>query len=177
MLTGFSNLESVALYNIALPVMQIYQSFMIFPIVLTPIAAELWQSGKRTELQNLMKKINILSIVGLTCGSTIIFLTPVNLRAIDILFSSEFTSASTALNILCLGMLVLVVGQMYTNALMAMGKAKKVAVINITSALINIAANVILIPRMGIVGAATATALSYLFLAGGCIWLFKKNTV
>jgi O-antigen/teichoic acid export membrane protein len=176
MLTGLSNLESVALYNIALPVMQIYQSLMIFPVVLTPIAVELWQSGKADELQILMKKINLLSFVGLTCGSAIIFLTPFNSMMIDILFSPEFTSASTALNILCLGMLVLVVGQLYASALMVIGKAKKVAIINMVAAFLNIGANFILIPKLDIIGAATATALSYLFLTLGCVWLFQKNT-
>ena len=32
--------------------LKLYQSFMIFPIVLTPVAVELWQSGKADEYGN-----------------------------------------------------------------------------------------------------------------------------
>lgn len=174
MLTYMSDLESVGLYNIALPIMQIYQSMLIFPIVLTPIASELWHKGERDQLKLLLKKINLAALFLLFCGSGVIFLTPLNFYMIKILFSANFIAAYSALNILCLGMLILTVGQLYSTSLMAIGKSQTVAIINIVAALFNILANIILIPLYNISGAALATALSYILLTVCCIWSFKK---
>jgi len=174
MLTHLSNLKSVALYNIALPIMQIYQSLFVFHIVLTPIASELWHKEEKEELKALFNKINLAAIFILICGSGVIFLTPFNFHMIRILFSPDFTAANSALNILCFGMLILVVGQLYSTTLMAIGRSQTVASINTFAALFNVIANIFLIPRFDISGAALATALSYLLLSCCCIWSFKK---
>jgi O-antigen/teichoic acid export membrane protein len=46
-LTLLRSLDEVAIYNIALPLMQIAQCLMVFPVVFTPIAAEMWAKGDR----------------------------------------------------------------------------------------------------------------------------------
>ena len=174
MLTYYSTLKSVALYNIALPIMQIYQSLFVFHIVLTPIASELWHKGQKDDLRTLIKIINLTSILMLVCGSGVIFLTPFNFHMINILFSPDFIAANSALNILSLGMLLLVVGQIYSSTLMAIGKSQTVAYINILASIFNIVANFFLISKYDINGAAAATALSYFFLTCCCVWSFNK---
>ena len=42
-LTWLKGLESVAMYQVALPIMQIAQSFFVFPAIFTPFVAEMWQ--------------------------------------------------------------------------------------------------------------------------------------
>lgn len=174
MLTYFSDLESVALYNIALPVLAIYQSLLIFPLIFTPIASELWQKNREDELRSTLRKINTWGILILLGCATLLFIFPVNEIAVSILFSPDFKDVSPALNILCVGVLFLGLGQIYSNTLMAIGKPKTVAKINSLAAIVNILANIILIPRFNIIGAAMATTLSYILITVGCGLSLKR---
>ena len=174
MLTYFSDLQSVALYNIALPVLAIYQSLLIFPLIFTPIASELWQKNREEELKSTLRKINTWGIFILLICAAVLYIFPVNEIAVSILFSPDFKGVAPALNILCIGVLFLGLGQIYSNTLMAIDRPKTVAKINSIAVVVNILANVILIPRFNIVGAAMATALSYILITLGCGWSLKK---
>jgi len=163
MLTCLQGLKSVALYNVALPVMQIMQSVMILPLIFMPIATQLWQHKHREELGGLITVVMEISIlflcfvaIGMACLRELI---------IRLLFAEKFLAAGNALVILCAAMAVLVLGHFLINTLNAMERQKDVARIVIIGAGVNIAANLVLIPWLDIEGAAAATLVSYLVIA------------
>ncbi len=176
LLTWLGGLKEVGLYNVALPIMQIAQGMiMVLPGVFVPIAAEMWSRGHARELRTqcrwmslaLLGLLPILLLAGLFCGKFVIRL----------LFSEEFVQASGAVTILWLGMVFYTIAQLHFNALNAGGRTKSVALLTACGALLNIALNVCLIPLWGIEGAASATGLTYAFIATASAWNLRKETL
>ncbi len=175
-LTWLGGLKAVGLYNIALPIMQIAQGMiMVLPSVFIPIAAEMWSRGHVKELRTqcrwmslaLLCLLPFLLLAGHFLGKWII----------GILFSPEFGEASGAVTILWLGMVFYTIAQLHFNALNAGGRAKAVALFTGIGVVLNIALNFALIPRYGIEGAATATGLTYMFIAAAAAWSLRKATL
>ena len=163
MLTCFSDLQSVALYNIAIPIMQIFQSMMVFPIILTPIISELWQQQRLREISRLCHSILRLMLIALIPAVAAAILFGGDL--ISILVSPRFTAAAPALTILCAGMFFSVIASILINTLNAGNAAGNATRCIIGGFLANIVLNLILIPSLNIVGAASATALTFLIIA------------
>ncbi len=160
MITYFRSLQEVALYNVALPIMQIAQSMMVIPGVFLPIVSEMWQKGKLKEISDICAVVTefflyllwpIIFTIILASKYLIIFL-----------FSAKFSEASNALIILFIGNIFFSLGSFYMGTLNAGYNAKSVAISIISGNIINIILNIVLVPMFGITGAASATALSYL---------------
>ncbi len=163
-LVALGGLQDVALYNVALPIMQIVQSMaLVLPMVFTPIATEMLAKGRRVELRR--------HVLALSLG--LLALLPPTLVAghflsgwiITLLFSAEFVGAARTVTILWAGMLFFTAAQIHFNALNAGGRAKSVAVYTGLGAALNLILCLCLIPRFGIEGAAFATAAAYLGIA------------
>lgn len=162
-LTWLRGLESVAMYQIALPIMQIAQSFFIFPAIFTPFVSEMWQNKDYAAIRR-------------TCsiGSLLMLLTlPVFLLAgmyfapliISIMFDKEFVAAAPAVTILWSGMVFFSIASFNINALNSGGRQKYVAYMVSGCVVINFILNVILIPKFNYIGAALATAATYVIMA------------
>ena len=76
-------------------------------------------------------------------------------------FGVVYAEGALALQILVIGMLIYVVATVNISILSAIGKAGITAKITVVSAVFNIALNLLLIPILGIEGAALTTAFSY----------------
>ena len=173
MLTWMADLQSVALYNIALPITQIFQAMMILPVVFTPIAAELWQKKKYSEI---IKPARL--VTALTCAAVLIVSVGgyfFSGTAITLLFAAEFSKASTSLTILCVGVTILSLGQFYINILNVAGKVKLAAIITIAGVIFNVIANFVLIPLFNITGAAVATLLTYILMT--LLYLYEARRI
>lgn len=163
LLTYLTNLKEVALYNIALPITQIFQTMIIFPTVFIPIANNLWIQGQKEELghiTNIFIKMSIflfwlILILILIIGKDIIIL----------LFSNEYISVAPTLTILCSGIVFYAFGQFLIGIMNCSGKEKEGTILIIFAVIINIILSLILIPRLGIEGAAIATAMAYFIFA------------
>ena len=88
---------------------------------------------------------------------------------LSILFGARFTSMAPVLTLLCMGIAWYAVGFPAGYTLIARGQNKKLLAGSATAAILNIALNVILIPLVGPIGAATATFVA--FLAASIVWL------
>jgi len=169
MITYFRTLQEVALYNVALPVMQVAQSLMVIPNVFIPIVSEMWQKGEIRKIADICTIITEFFFYLLwPIIFTIILLSK---HLIVFLFSSKFTDASTALIILFIGNIFFSLASFYMGTLNAGTNAKNVTYSIITGNIVNIILNITLIPVFGITGAATATTLSYFSIL---IFLFFK---
>lgn len=94
---------------------------------------------------------------------------------LSLLFGASFVAASTALRILLLGQLIHIsVGLVYTLLMMAGGEGLWVRLSGFAAAL-GIALPILLIPRFGIVGAATSTMLTTVFLMGTGLWAVRMQ--
>jgi O-antigen/teichoic acid export membrane protein len=80
---------------------------------------------------------------------------------IVLLASRKFQEAHTLLPFLVIGLVLSAVTIYFRPGLMIHKRASKIAVATFYASILNIALNVILLPRIGLVGAAIATTVSY----------------
>lgn len=162
-LTLLRSLDEVAIYNIALPLMQIAQCLMIFPVVFTPIAAEMWAKGDRRGILKIWEKVTLLMLLVLP----FLVLTGVfgGKFIITLLFSEKFVSAAPVMTVLWAGMVFFSIAGFNMTVLNSAGKQKKVALMVCGGCLMSIALNCALIPFFGALGASIANLIVYLVLA------------
>ncbi len=162
-LTYFSDLKSVGLYSVALPTAKV---LMYFPRaiggMLLPLSAELWikkQEMLLTEGLKLLYKYSIILIVPLVC----IMFSFADLL-ITVLYGKDYVLASDAMRILSIGMIFAIIYGINVNFFAGIGKPQLTAKITYIAAFFNFITNIILIPFIGILGAALATTLSYFIM-------------
>ncbi|MDD4083248.1 MAG: flippase [Sphaerochaetaceae bacterium] len=94
---------------------------------------------------------------------------------INFLYGSEYSSAGIVLSILIWALLAIFVQSAVNNFINSEKLFKITLYSSLIGAVINIVANLILIPIYGIVGAAIATIISYFFVAYLSNLIFKKT--
>ena len=99
MLTYFRSLTDVGLYNIALPIMQIFNIFAALAFVITPMAAKLWENKEHEELAEIV--LSVSKFMLLLLWFSFMIMIDDSESSITILFSSKFVAAKTCLIILC----------------------------------------------------------------------------
>lgn len=162
-LTWLVDLKSVAMYNIALPIMQIVQGFFVFPMIFTPYVAEMCQKKDYIRIRRtcyigslmMLLTLPFFIFAGMHFASDII----------SILFDSKYADAAPAVTILWSGMVFFSIARFNINALNSSGKQRSTAYMIIICVLLNLTLNIILIPLFGYIGAATATATTYIIMA------------
>lgn len=112
-------------------------------------------------------------VVGILSAVTLLLLlTGDKLLAV---FRPEYGQAGTALAILLLAQLVRALSLTFSFMFIIQAQVRHLNQLLVGALVVNIAANLVLIPRYGIDGAATATLLANLVLTVGVTWLFAKK--
>jgi O-antigen/teichoic acid export membrane protein len=162
-LTKFRTLSEIGVYNVVLPT----SMFLItlgssLALVLLPLISELWTMKKIKELSNIIKLIykKVFAFVVPIALIVLIFSDLV----LKVLFGESFVFGSDALRILCIGAIFFSVATINNNVLVAIGRPKEVTKIILSAAFLNLILNLILIPTYGIIGAAIATSVAYIFV-------------
>ena len=160
LLTYFRPLEEVGIYNVILPsaMLFLYLTHAVSYVVL-PMSSELWEKRDIKRLANglrLMHKYAFVFILPLVF-TVFVF----SGWFIHLFFGREYVGGATALQILLVGTLCFTVAKMNNLILTGIGRQKTVTGLILAAALVNVIANIVLIPRYGLAGAASATALSY----------------
>jgi O-antigen/teichoic acid export membrane protein len=158
---GFVGIYSAA-YNIGSMVTLCYAPISI---VLMPTISKLYKEDKKEEIKNHIDHLSKLyfiiaipALFGLTALSKSLLLT---------LTTSEFMSGFIIIPIVSLATIFFNYGSIKSNILVLHKRTKQFALVSIFSALLNIVVNLILVPAIGIVGAALstlATFMLYLFM-------------
>ncbi|HLC96368.1 MAG TPA: flippase [Candidatus Nanoarchaeia archaeon] len=170
MLTYYTTLENVGIYNVVLPSAVILITLgTSIAAVLYPLTSELWA---RKDTKRLTDGLRILHRYSFVAIIPIIFtIFAFSQFFIEFFFGPEYVAGTRALQILLLGVLVFIVAVINHNILAGIGRPRDVTKIIFTAALVNTIVNFLLIPLDytlfglqigGINGAAIATSLSYL---------------
>ena len=161
MIDLFLNKEEVGRYSAAYAIGGLI-SFIFSPIFtfLLPRTAILWEKENFLELKKFFRmSLKYPTIVALPMVIT----GPVwGVASITLVLGGEFaTSPILILNVL-LGYFILMVGTFYTSILHMEKRTTVLLSVNILSAFLNVSLNLILIPLIGIEGAAFSTCLTFL---------------
>jgi stage V sporulation protein B len=129
-------------------------------VVLFPMVAELWAKNDRATLSKIIGLLIKFSFI-LVIPAVLVFAAFPEV-IIRMLFGSEFLPAAVPLQILALSSLFYPIFAITTNSIVGIGKPGINMKIVALTATLNLILNIILVPYIGITGAATATAMSYL---------------
>lgn len=163
MLTYFTGLEAVALYNIAFPISKIL-TYIPNAIggVLLPLSSELWTKEKkeilRVGIESLYKYSMILII------PLVFVMVSFSDFIIAILFGKQYILAANAMRILVIGTIFLTLHLINIFFISGIGHPEVHTKIVYAAAIFNFIGNLILIPMIGIIGAAITTAVSYFIM-------------
>lgn len=148
--------DSVGLYNAAARIAML-TSFILVAVntIAAPKFASMYAQGDYRALEKFARQITLIMILFATPVLTIFLVWP---KLILKLFGPEFIFADKALTVLALGQFVNVATGSVGYLLMMSGHEKLMRNNIIFAAVLNVAFNIILIPRFGIVGAASSTA-------------------
>jgi O-antigen/teichoic acid export membrane protein len=164
MLGHFVSERDVGIYSIALKI----SSFMLIGLeIALPIVTPLFSHFSQTRSTELTEVL-FTTITKWLCYSALTIFACIAIFRIELLhvFGRGFTAGGTALLILAAGQLVNA-GTGPTGALLTMtGKQKWELANTISMVAVNFLLNLILIPKMGVIGAAIATAISIATING-----------
>jgi O-antigen/teichoic acid export membrane protein len=93
---------------------------------------------------------------------------------VPLLFGSDFDPAVDAIWLLLPGSAMMAVWRPVSVALARLATPRVISIIGVTAVLVNVGANVVLIPAIGITGAALASTASYTLGALLALWAFVR---
>jgi O-antigen/teichoic acid export membrane protein len=159
MLGYFKTPDLVGLYNAALPLANLILIVInSLGFLYTPIISNLYGKNQIKEMKRTYLILTKWSFLATLPIFFVLFLFPG--VVLNLLFGSRYIDAAVALQILSLGLFVgTTTGHNY-NTLIAMGKTNTLMHIFLISGITNIILNIALIPSLGIIGAAIASAFA-----------------
>lgn len=168
----FRGSSSTALYNSALvPAEMIWFVPSVIQLAFLQHTASLWADDD-------VETINEHIETGVKYGMLSLTLFGVGLFALaepflGAYFGPEYVEAATALQILIFGTFFFGISRVVVPVFQATGWIRQTELVTVVALVLNLALNLVLIPRYGIVGAGTGTALSYSFIFFGnlAIWV------
>jgi O-antigen/teichoic acid export membrane protein len=167
--------ESLAVYNVAY---KLFEPLLIVPgVMLAAIFPLLAQSANVTsfepgKLRHLLSQTMLaLSGLGVAALTLLVLLaTPV----VNLLYGTSYSASVPVLQILALASLPMYLNYGLTHALIAVDRPRLYAIFNLVALFVNVIANLLLIPAMGVSGAAVATVLTELALLGLCAYAVTR---
>jgi len=162
-LTYFRSLEEVALYSVAFSLSSIIYT-LTHPItgIIFPLTSKLSISENWEHITNLIRGMYNLGLF-LSLPLLVMFISfPV--EVISLLFGYKYAAAKTCLIILSFSYFITTLNMFNFQIISGIGMVKKRAKIMYIGTAVNVIANYLLIPQMGIIGAAWGTLLSILTL-------------
>ena len=169
-LTYFSGLNAVADYrNVAMPTVSILSYFASsVGAVLFPMSSELWEKGYKETLAYGVEKVFLYSLVIVVPLALLMAYFPTVI--INLLFTSQYLTASSAIVILSLGAVFSTINSIGFSVLNGIGKPNLSTKILYIGATFNLIFNILLIPKYSIIGASITTVLGYIIM---CIFQIK----
>ncbi len=159
----FLGVAAAGIYSAAYSIGQ-YASFVLLPlsIVLYPTISKTYDEGNLDETRRYLKySLKYLMMIAIPAASGLSILAK---PLLQILTTPEFVIGSSVVPWVAFGVVLYCFYQTCVNIILLAGKTHIAVWLLGASAALNIILNLILIPRMGIVGAAIATLVAYTVL-------------
>lgn len=173
MLGIFADSRAVGIYSVAFRT-ALLTKFLLLAVnsVVAPKFAALHAQGEFEALALLARRS--ARFIGLLAAPVLLLFVLLP-RLVLLLYGGEFLDGDTALRILAAGQFVSAAAGSVGYLLMMSGHERALRDNVFRAAVFNVAANLILIPRLGATGAAAATAASIAFQNIGAVYLVRKH--
>ncbi|WP_423998602.1 oligosaccharide flippase family protein [Haloarcula salina] len=136
--------------------------------------ASLWSDRKTDEINQRLQTGVKYAILSLTLFGVGLF--GLAESFLNVYFGPNYVGAKTTLQILIFGTFFFGTTRVVTPVLQATGWIRPTEFITVIGLLLNLALNVVLIPRYGIIGAGVGTGLSYvaIFIGNVALWKYSQ---
>lgn len=177
MLGYFTTTTEVGIYDVAFLVAKFLVVILgSFLFLFMPLFSRLHSEGEGDKMEHIYtlvtKWVFIISL------PLFMLLTWFPDTVIGLTFGQNYVSELPILGVLALGFFTNVSTGPNGNAMIALGETRFIMLINVSVALLNLILNGLLIPRFSVLGAAIATATSYMILnIGTSIGLFLETDI
>ena len=141
--------------------------------VMYPVMAKMSINSHQQMKLAIEKSVNFLLVTGLPIMVGLIVAAP---NIIGFLYHrSDFTGSVLVLQALAPGLAILYLNSVWTTALMSLKLEKRLPVMAGVALVFNVGSNLVLIPRLGGVGAAVVTSLTELLLMGMALSMLPRH--
>jgi O-antigen/teichoic acid export membrane protein len=152
---------AVATYQVAVPIVQIlYSLLVIVPTVGTPVLAAIWEKDDAEPVVAELCATFLIAMVALL-WCALLATVPFGNLLIVLLFSAQFVEAGVLLPFLCAGVIFYIIAFYFFSAWNARGKNHITSLIMLFGPLLNILLGIVLIPRLGLRGAAAGVFFAH----------------
>jgi O-antigen/teichoic acid export membrane protein len=153
--------QALGFYAAAYGIATYLQDILMAPLQLAlfPICMKVWASeGKKATQEFLSRSLDQFMLIAVGVVSVAI----VTSRDVVVLLASKkFAQAHALLPYLVIGLVLSAVTIFFRPGLLIHKKASKIATATLGASILNIVLNILLLPKIGLVGAAIATTISY----------------
>ncbi|MFB6078506.1 MAG: flippase [Halarchaeum sp.] len=175
MLGALQGTASVGLYNVAYPLAQLLTTALgSFGFLFMPALSELEAAGEETQMRRLYQLVTKWVVVATLPVFLLFVVFPDS--TIRYTFGVEYLPGAAALAVLSVGFFVNAAFGLNRGALTSLGHTRVLMIIDIATAVFNVVLNLLLIPKFGLLGAAYATAASYIVLNTLCSYHLYSST-
>ncbi|HIH74095.1 MAG TPA: flippase [Methanosarcina sp.] len=174
MVTYFLGLSSVGVYTAACSIGNLIQLFVSpLQLILFPELSKLFDEDKMDEVRIYMShSLRYFLIIAIPA---VFGLSSLAKPLLGVLTTQDFISGWLVIPIIAFAGLMAGIFQIFVNTMFLIKETKPATYINIIAAVSNVLINLILIPSVGIIGAAISTLVSYFFMATFCVHISLKH--
>ncbi|MBA7489519.1 hypothetical protein ES702_00053 [subsurface metagenome] len=168
----YFSISDVGVYSLSYNIMRyLHQIIATIIIVTGPILIGLYTEKREDIIKTYIKRLipqgifgwSIILVIGIVC---LPFFLP-------IIFGEEFNLSVLPAQILLVGLLINGIACFYSGVITTYKIIKPMVIINIIMSILNFIGDVLLVPRIGIIGAAISSAVS--FSLGGVGYMYLGN--
>ena len=176
LVTYFLGLGSVGVYSAAYSIGNLIQLFVSpLQVILLPELSKLFDENKidqvRIYLSNSLRYFLLITV------PAVFGLSALAKPLLGIFTTQDFLSGWLVIPIIALSGLLAGIFQIFVNIMFLVKETKSTTYINIIAAVSNVLLNLLLIPSIGIIGAALSTLISYFLMIVLCIYISMKHFV
>ncbi len=176
LILGTQGFEWAAFFGMSVMVSSVVGGILIgiSRALLPAVSEQLVTEGK----QHVAKLLNTSVRIALLVSGPVYVVLLISPQSILTLLSKDYVVASSALQLLIVSSIIGAISMLIISALNGAGRAREVALLSVISSAITIVVTVLLIPSMGMVGAALGQlAGSIYLLSGSLITLARKEQI
>jgi O-antigen/teichoic acid export membrane protein len=166
----------VAYYDVAsrIPINS-SRMFESFRSVFFPNMSELIAKKRYAEAERVLN--NSLRIVSFVTFFAALVATLFQIEIVRLLFSARYLDCAPALSLLMLSLSISIIGNIIGTSLVALGQPDKPVKVVFIDTVVNVIANIIMIPVFGFMGAAYASLLARSVATPFVVWFMKRGGI
>ncbi|MBW2990331.1 flippase [Candidatus Woesearchaeota archaeon] len=162
-LTYFRNLEEVGIYNAVVPtVMMILFFTTSVSSVILPLISELWTKKRKDYLASGLKVLEKYTFA--VVFPVILAVFAFSRLVLSLMFGAEYAAGDVTMQVLLIGILFMAMFSIYSTVFSGIGRPGISTKILLQGALINFVLNLLIIPKLGMLGAAITSLITYFYV-------------